>query len=160
MTAPKVNPPVVARRPRLVLQAVGLISIAFSMVGLWLHAGSLTADQSCRAQFPYFFQVYYKMAAINIGLLVGGVVVGIALVRCVTMWVFFFVGLQVAIVLDFWEIGSLWLDPTLGRTIASATGISSGTVLHIITLFPFWGSIAALWAYQRIEGRRKNVLGA
>jgi hypothetical protein len=147
-------------RPRLVLQIVGATSSLLSLVGLWFDVAYLMADYSCMKDVPpYFFQVHYTMAGIDIALLIAGVVLGIVLMRGIAVWAFLLIGLQLMIVLKWWVVGGLWLDPTLGRTIATATGSSGGTIVHLVILFPIWGSVAALWAYRRVHQEGRSSVG-
>jgi hypothetical protein len=137
-------------RATIVLKIVGWAGVVLSLGGLWYHATYLRADYSRIPQPLYFFQAYYTMAGINIVLLIAGILLGVAFIRGNPKWVPLFVTLQAVVVLDAFVPGAFWLHPRFGSSIAAAGGISGGTMLQVIVLFPIWGSLAALWAARRI----------
>jgi hypothetical protein len=138
-------------RAKLVLRIVGGSSIVFGLLGLWYHFTFLTVDYSHRGTAPYFYQAWHIMAGVNIALLLIGVVLGIAFVRLRVRALPFFIALQSLVVIDSVVPGLLWLKPTYGRSIAEASGISGGTILELISLFPLWGSAAGVWAVRQLR---------
>ncbi len=100
------------------------------------------------------------MAGVNIALLVAGILVGLQLVRRRVRWVRALVVLQILIVIDSVVPGVLWLNPRFGSSIGAASGISGGTIIGVIALFPIWGSLAGLWAARRIGDRPLGSAGA
>ena len=60
-----------------------------------------------------------------------------------------FTGVLVIEVVYFFLIGLLWLHPTIGRSIAGASGVAIGGLMaQFITLLPVWAPIL-LWAAKR-----------
>ncbi len=147
-------------RAAVVLKIVGWASVALSAVGLWYHATCVSADYSRAPRPPYFFQAWYTMAGINIVLLIAGIALGIGLIRGLAKWVTPFVVLQLAVVLDAFIPGALWLHPRFGPSIAAASGISGGTIFQVVVLLPIWGSIAAIWAARRLRSRHEEWVRA
>lgn len=46
----------------------------------------------------------------------------------------------------FFAVGSMWREPTVGSSIAAATGIANGGLMvQFLILFPVWGP-TAMWA--------------
>jgi hypothetical protein len=138
-------------RATLVLRIVGWSSIVFGLLGLWYHFSYLSVDYSRRGMAPYFYQAWHIMAAVNIALLLVGVALGIAFVRLRIRALPFFIVLQTLVILDAIVPGFLWLSPKYGRSIGEASGISGGTILELVVLFPLWGSIAAAWAVRKLR---------
>jgi hypothetical protein len=147
-------------RASLMLKIVGWSSIVLSAMGLWYHATYMTADYSQAGMPPYFYQAWRIMAGVNIGLLLVGILVGVQLVRGRVRWVRALVILQVVVVIDCIAPGLLWLNPRFGRGVAAASGISGGTMIGVIALFPIWGSWAGLWAARRISRQSLDSAGA
>ena len=147
-------------RAALILKVVGWSSIALSSLGLWYHGACLSADYSQRDTPPYFYQAWHIMAGVNIALLVSGVLVGVQLVLGRARWVRALVVLQILIVVDTFLPGGLWLNQRFGSSIAAASGISGGTIIGVMALFPIWGSWAGLWAARRIGARPVGSSGA
>ena len=142
------------------LKVVGGSSVALGVIGLWYHLTYLTADYSGRKNPPYFFQAWYTMAAVNIALLVAGILVGLQLLRGQARWIRTFVILEVLVILDTFVPGALWLNPRFGSSIAAASGIAGGTIFQVIILFPIWGSLAGLWAARRLNPQAPGPVGA
>ena len=134
-----------------VLRIVGGFSVVLGVIGLWYHFRYLSADYSRHEHPPYFFLAWYTMAAVNIALLVAGILVGVQLVRGRARWTKAFVILEILVVLDTLIPGALWLNPRFGSSVAAASGIAGGTFFQILTLFPIWGSVACIWAARRIS---------
>jgi hypothetical protein len=142
---------------RILLRIVGGFSILLALFGGWYHVLYLTADYSRRDNPPYFFQAWYFMAGINIALLLASLLIGLQLIRGRATWVRAFIVVEALILLDAIVPGLLWLNPRFGASIAAASGISEGTGAHVITLFPFWGSVAALWAARRMPSHTTSA---
>ncbi len=138
-------------QPRLILRVVGWVGVLFSLFGLYSHKVSLEF-YSASQQPPDLRTVYYTMAGINIAITLAAFGASAGLTRGWVKWVPFFVGVQFVVLLDFVVPGLLWGQNThFSHAVASATGISSaGTAFFLITLYPFWGSLAAVWAAHRL----------
>lgn len=138
-------------RPRLVLRIVGWVGVLFSLYGL-------STDKLVLATCPISQQpdelraVYYTMAGTDIAILIGTFLVAAGLTRGWPKWVPFFVGVQFLVLLNF-------VVPALvGHAIAKATPLySGGTGLFMVTLYPFWASLAAVWAALRMGTGQARV---
>jgi len=144
-------------RPRFVLRVVGWIGVLASLYGLSIDKGVLS---SCPvSQQPNELRaMYYTMAGADIFILFATFFVAAGLTRALPKWVPFFVAVQFLILLNFVAPVILGSIPHLGRGIAHATPLySGGTGTFVITLYPFWGSLAAVWAAHRIGTRQPGV---
>ena|ERR1039457_1788853 len=139
------------KHARLILRIVGGFSVVLAFAGLGYIAAYLRVDYSTRPQPPCFFQAWHIMASIDAVLLICGVLLGIALLRCKVAFVTAFVVLQALVVAYSFAPGLFWLNPRYGSSIAAASGISAGTIVPVFVLFPVWGSIAAIAAARRIR---------
>jgi hypothetical protein len=137
-------------RAVVTLKAIGAVCVVLGLLGLAYHYSYLSADYSGRDNPPYFFQAWHIMAGINIALLLASIVAGIQLFRGKAGWVGAFLVIETLIVVEALLPGLLWLNPRFGRGIAAASGISGGTAVQLIVLFPLWGSGGALWAKRRL----------
>jgi hypothetical protein len=142
---------------RILLRIVGGFAVLLALFGAYYHGLYLGADYSRRGNPPYFFQAWHIMASINIALLIASFIIGIQLIRARATWVGAFVATEALILLDAILPGFFWLQPRFGSSIAAASGIAGGTGAHLITLFPFWGSVAALWASRRIRSEAPSA---
>lgn len=138
-------------RPRLVLQVVGWVGVLFSLFGLYIHK-ELYSFYATSQHPPEFRAVYYTMAGINIAITLATLGVSAGLTRGWAKWVPFLVGVQFLVLLDFLIPGLLGGENTRFRhAIAAASGVSSGgTTFLLMTLYPFWGPLAAVWAAHRM----------
>ncbi len=137
-------------RARLVLRVVGWVGVLFSVFGLFAQNAIWSACPVSQ-QPPEIRPVYYTMVGVNIAITIATFFVAAGLTRAWAKCVPFFVGVQFLVLLDFLIPGLLWLNPRFGHAIATVTGISGyGTAFLVITLYPFWGSVAAIWAAHRM----------
>jgi hypothetical protein len=147
-----------SRAARSALRIVGLVAVALSLYGFWYHATILGSDFSTEDNPPYFFHAWYTMTGISILLLLAALLSGIQLMRGRAKWVTAFIAVETLILLTFMAFSALWLHPRWGTSIAAATGISGGSLIHVLTLFVIWGPIVAIISARQI--RRANGTGA
>ena len=63
--------------------------------------------------------------------------------------VILFTGVLIIEVVYFFGIGFLWLHPTIGRSIAGASGVANGGLMaQFVILLPVWAPIL-LWVAKR-----------
>jgi hypothetical protein len=144
-------------RPRLVLRVLGWVGVLFSLYGL-------STDKLMLSTYPVSQQpaelrtVYYTMAGADIAILMATFFVAAGLTRGLPRLVPVFVALQLLVLLVFLVPALLGSIPRFGRAIANAPPLySGGTGLFIVTLYPFWGSLAAVWAAHRTGKGQASV---
>ena len=137
--------------------AVGVVAIVTASLGLLYNAMMINsaiqgafAPMNAQDDLPYFYHALFIMSAICIACYLILVVCGISLIRSrldssrlVTLVLLFEVGYLFA-------IGTLWLEPTIGHSVAAATGVANGgMVIQMIILLPLWGPLLLWWANRR-----------
>jgi len=142
--------------PKAILRGVGMVSILLALLGLFYNGLSLSANFS---QFhddrdvPFFYPAFYTMSAICILCFVLLLVLGIQFIRIKLGAVRVFVFLVVFEVLYILAIGPMWLLPSVGHSIAAATGVANGGMMfQAFILFPVWAIPASLWAARKLSG--------
>jgi hypothetical protein len=144
-------------RPRLVLRAVGWVGVLFSMFGLYGHKLYLSWCPPSQ-QPPGIRPVYYTMIALDLVITLATFFLAAGLTQGWAKAVPFFVGVQFLVLAKFVIPGLLPLTAPLDHTIFSVTTFTSnGTDLMVITLYPFWGSVAAIWAANRMRAGHPDV---
>lgn len=139
---------------------VGVVAIVTAILGLLYSA--LTISTAIQGNFsslneeydlPYFYQALSIMSAICIACYLILIVCGISLVRSrlsSCRLVIFVLLFEVGYI---FAIGSLWMEPTFGESIAAATGVANGgMMIQMIILFPLWGPLLLWWAKRRALG--------
>ena len=136
---------------------VGVFSIATALFGLYHNtAMSISALRGAfdpmlqQEDLPYFYHAFFTMSGICIFCFLVLFVCGIDLARSrlrwsrlVTMILLFEVDYSIA-------VGVLWLEPSIGRSIAAATGVANGGMMpQFIILLPLWGPLLLWWAKSR-----------
>jgi hypothetical protein len=147
----------IANRPRLVLRLIGWIGVLFAVFGLW--SDKLTLSSCPISQQPAELRAaYYAVAGADIVVLIAAFLVAGGLTTGWPKLVPTFVAVQFLVLLiDLW---SPWLGsiPGLGSRIPQGPPIySSGTGVFLLTLYPFWGCLAVVWAAHRIGGGQVSV---
>jgi len=154
-----------SKAPTRTLIAVGIACLLMAAAGIWYNSEYLTVDYSetletQSAENPEikgddlsdFYTVFYVLSGICISFYIILAITGIQLIRLKISWVFVLLGIVVAEVVYYIVLGRLWGLPQYGRSIAAATGVSSGgLVFQGLSLFPIWAPLAALWARNRIR---------
>jgi hypothetical protein len=147
---------------RAALVAVGVVSAVLALAGFWYNFTSISADFSHmlpQIDAPYFYQAFYTMSAICLACYCLLLYIGVQLIRSKTNMVTLLTLLLLAEVLYFFAVGSLWMMPEYGMSIAAATGVANGGLMfQAFTLFPLWAPAVAFFASRslcksEIEGR-------
>jgi hypothetical protein len=146
-----------ADRPRLVLRIVGWVGVLFALFGLW--SDKLDLSICPISQQPAELRAaYYTMAGADIVILIAAFLVAGGLTTGWPKWVPYFVAVQFLVLLNNLVPIWLWSIPHIGHGIAKGPPIySSGTGLFFLTLYPFWSSLAAVWAAHRMERGKASV---
>jgi len=145
------------KKAKVVLIIIGIVSIVLGCFGLWYNSQTLFSVLSNPNAFeeedtPYFYQSFYTMSALCICCYIGLITSGIQFIRLKTNLLILFIGILIFEFLYFFSIGTLWLSPRIGMSIAAATGVANGGLApQIFTLFPIWASILAIWATRKIS---------
>lgn len=52
----------------------------------------------------------------------------------------------------FFSLGMLWLAPSMGMSVAAATGVANGGLMaQFLILFPLWAPLLAFWARRHLN---------
>jgi hypothetical protein len=142
--------------PSIILKLVGLLCVLLAMFGLWYSISSYLRIHSGHfspvSDAPYFTSAFTIMLSITATLLVLMLWNGIQLILQKVTSLQLFVATCLLIIAFIFASGSLWLDPVLGRSIATATGVASGGLsLFYLLLFPLWAPFAVSWAFRRMK---------
>lgn len=136
---------------------VGVVAVITATLGILYSASTIfSVTQGSAAalvdqrDWPYFYQAFFIMSAICIACYLILIVCGINLVRSrlgssrlVTLVLLLEVGYLFA-------IGTLWMEPTFGHSIAAATGVANGgMMIQMIILLPLWGPLL-LWRANKL----------
>jgi len=136
----------------IVAISVGIVTLVTALLGLAYNAMSLFAafsgafDQMPdKASMPYFETAFYVMSGICIACYLAMVYCAIGLFRhsrqtgrLLSLILLFEVGF-------FFAVGSMWREPTVGSSVAAATGVANGGMMaQFVILFPIWAPLA-LW---------------
>jgi hypothetical protein len=134
---------------------VGAISIILALLGWSYNFVTLRADYSAPPHpigEPYFYWALYTMSTVCIVCYALLFYIGVQMIRGKTDVVRLLTFLIVFEVLYFFAVGSLWLMPEYGRSIAAATGVSNGGMMfQLLVLFPIWAPILAFLASRSLR---------
>lgn len=135
---------------------VGVVTIAMAGFGIWYNFRSLSASSSDffhDESIPYFYQAFYIMSVICIACYIALLICGVQFVRLRTGLVKFFVSIIIFEIVYVFSIGITWLLPTVGMSIAAASGVANGgLMIQAISLFFLWAPIIAIWATKILQG--------
>lgn len=123
----------------------GLLGLAYN--GLTMFAAFAGAFEKLpeNSTLPYFKPAFFVMSGICIACYLGLIYCAIELFRKKWHVSRLLVLLLIFEVGYFFAIGSLWLEPTVGRSIGAASGVATGgLMIQFIALFPIWAP-TALW---------------
>jgi hypothetical protein len=146
------------RVARITLRIVGAVVLLCAAFGLFYNSVSFIAVASGAADtidpespMPYFRSAFYALSAICVICYLALVWCGIQFVRArPDLWALFSIVLVVE-VLSYLTAGWLWRNPTLGVSVAAATGISQGGMMpQVFILLPLWGPIAVWFAKRSL----------
>ena len=144
--------------PKVTLRVVGVVSIALALLGFFYNGTTITADFSQlqnEHDIPFFYPAFYVMSAVCLTCFVLLLVFGIKFFQLKPQAVPLFVLLLVFEVLYFLAIGPMWLLPSIGGSIAAASGVANGGLMfQAFILFPIWSIPASLWARRRLSDPR------
>ena len=139
---------------------VGVLLVLTSLFGLYYNATSMWValhgafePMLQQADEPYFYQAFYVMSGICVCCYVILLICGIDLIRSRLRWSRLTTLVLLFEVGYFFAIGSLWLEPTIGRSVGAATGIANGGMMaQFIILLPIWAPLLLWWAKVRQRG--------
>jgi len=149
---------------RGVLIGVGLLSIAFALLGLLYNSSTLAVGFSGAfsgpardLEVPYFVPAFYTMSAICIGCYAVLFVCGVQFVRLRAGVLPLFVGVLLFEVVYFFAVAVTWAVPTVGMSVGAATGVANGGLMFQgCVLFPFWAPPLAWWAKKRLSRAQES----
>lgn len=132
---------------------MGVTALLTAGLGFTYNAISLAAafagafnGMSAGVRAPYFAGAFFVMSAICICCYLGIVVCAVDLLRLRLRTGRLLVFILLFEIGYFFAVGSMWNEPTVGASVAAATGVANGGMMaQYIILFPIWGPVA-LWA--------------
>ena len=150
---------------RGLLIGVGLLAIAFALLGLLYNSSTLAVGLSGAfselardRELDYFYPAFYTMSAICIGCYAVLFVCGVQFVRVRTGVLPLFVGVLVFEVVYFFTVALTWAVPSVGLSIAAATGVSNGGLMFQgCVLFPRWAPLLAWWSKRRLSRAQESL---
>ncbi len=145
---------------RAALIGVGVSSVLLALLGLIYNMMSLRADFSAlqgQVDAPYFYPAFYIMSAICIVCYFALLYIGVQLMRGRTNVVLLLVLVVVFEILYSFAVGSLWLLPDYGMSIAAATGVANGgLMIQAFLLFPLWAPVVAFFASRSLQTKQER----
>ena len=89
----------------------------------------------------YFYPAFYTMSAVCVVCYVLLLACSTALLRSRVRWSGLLTGVLVFEVVYFFAVAALWMVPTIGQSVAGATGVANGGLMaQFIILFPLWAT--------------------
>lgn len=141
-------PAVIVGGTTVLAAATGLL---FSASILWTVLGGGLDSLQSEHDVPYFRAAFFVMWTIGVACLVTLTVCGIDFLRSNLRWARLATMIFLFEVGYIFAVGSLWMLPVYGMSIAAATGVANtGLMVQFIILLPLWGPLMLLWA-RRIE---------
>lgn len=144
------------RWAHILLRGVGIVAVLLAAGGVLYTATSLYTvasggidELAVEAGTLYVHSAFYAMATICLFFYAVVLICGVQFIRLrSSLWWLFSVVLVAEVAFHF-LVGWLWSHPTLGESIAGASGISSGgLVLQFVVLFPLWAPIVVWFAHR------------
>jgi hypothetical protein len=147
---------VTERWARILLRLVGILAVLLALAGFLYTAASLYGVESgaidqlaVESGTPYVRAAFYVMASVCVVFYGVLLLCGVQFVRLRSALWWLFTAVLAAEVVFHFAVGWLWSHPTLGGSIAGATGISSGgLVFQFLLLFPLWAPIVVYLAHR------------
>ncbi len=138
---------------KIFVLATAIITILCCLFGLFYNSSSLISAFSGvfgnKEDQPYFYAAFYSMSVICILFYICLIGFSIDLIRGHFRTIIPFTGVLIVEVIYFFSIGTLWLHPKFGMSIAAATGVANGGLMAQFTiLLPLWAPIV-LWVSKR-----------
>ena len=136
---------------------VGVIAVVTAVLGLCYNAmGVMSAMRGAfnpmlrQNDLPYFYPAFFIMSGICVFCYVVLLVCGVDLIRSRLRWSRLVILVLLFEVGYFFAVGSMWLESTIGYSVAAASGVANGgLVAQYIILFPIWGPLVLWWAKSR-----------
>lgn len=141
------------RIARFALGFVGAVAIVLALSGFAYNFSTIRVNYSnAFADIEqYFYHAFYTMSAICLACYTL-LYIGVQMIRGKTDVTRLLILLIAFEVLYFFAIGSLWLLPDYGMSIAGATGVANGGLtIQVITIFPLWAPPVALIASRILK---------
>ena len=138
---------------RIMVLTTAIITVLCCLFGLFYNSSSLISASSGAFENvddqPYFYQAFYSMSVICIVFYLCLLGFSIDFIRGNFRTVIPFTGVLIIEVVYFFSIGSLWMDPKIGMSVAGATGVANGGLMaQFIILLPLWAPIV-LWVAKQ-----------
>jgi len=135
------------------MMATAIITILCCLFGLFYNFSSLMSAFSEEFENgenqPYFYTAFYSMSIICILFYICLIGFSVDFIRGHFRTIIPFTAVLIAEVVYFFSIGTLWLHPEFGMSIAAATGVANGGLMaQFIILLPLWAPIV-LWVSKR-----------
>jgi len=138
---------------------VGIVAVLLAAGGVLYTAASLYTvasggidELAIEARTPYVHSAFYVMATICLFFYAVVLVCGVQFIRLRSSLWWLFSAVLVAEVVFYFLVGWLWSHPTLGDSIAGASGISSGGLVYqFLLLFPLWAPIVVWFAHRTLS---------
>jgi len=140
--------------PSVILKVVGILSVVGALFGLWYSFTSYQRVTSptftFATDYPYFYPAFFVMIGFSTLLLLSMLWSGIQLYFQKQSVLQLFIATCVLTILFLVIVGSLWLNPIIGRSVAAATGVAGGGLSPFqIVLFPIWAPFLILWSFRK-----------
>jgi|APTNR8051073442_1049403.scaffolds.fasta_scaffold01614_9 hypothetical protein len=147
------------RTAKIIFRVIGAIAILCAALGLYYSASSLATSFSgaftafeSRHDTPYFYPAFYIMSAICIGCYALLIIFGVQFIRGRAFHVGWFTSLLTFEIVYFFSLAMLWLAPSIGMSVAAATGVANGGLMaQFLILFPLWAPPLAFWARRHVN---------
>ena len=152
-------------RPKVSVIAVGVVGLITALFGLWYNGTTfLTAlrggfsDLVTQQRLTYFYPAFYVMSCICLGCYVLLLLCGVDLLRARLRCFWLLTGVLVFEVIYFFLVAMSWLVPSVGMSVASATGVANGGLtIQFVILFPLWAPAVLWWARMKLEYEKPAV---
>jgi hypothetical protein len=145
--------------PKALMVVTAVVALLAALLGLWYNGTTMLI--AIRGGFSktikepglsHFYPAFYTMSAICVVCYLLLLACGIALLRSRVRWSQLLTGVLIFEVVYVFVVAALWMAPTIGRSVAAATGLANGGLMaQFIILFPLWAPLALWWAGRRLE---------
>ena len=145
--------------PRILVIVVGVVAALAALFGLYYNGMTIVialrggfSDLVAQKGLTFFYLAFYVMSATCVICYFLLLVLGIELLRMRLRWSWLLIGVLLFEIVYFLSLGILWLLPSVGMSIAAATGVANGGLMaQFIILFPLWAPLVLWWARRKIE---------
>ena len=151
-----------AFKHKAVLIFIGISSIVVAILGalyngwmLYIDLPGNTNDIDAEINEEYFVMSFYIMTYICLIFFTFLFLSGIQLIRQKLVWVYVLVTVITLEIIYWLILGSMWLHPKYGYSIAAATGVSNGGLtFQIFSLYIIWAPLLALYVKFKSSNKR------